>query len=60
MNMKEIRERAKQLGVKPGKMAKADLVRSIQSTEGNSACFKTGKESCDQSDCCWREDCLAC
>jgi len=59
MNMQGVKARAKMLGVKSGKMRKADLIRTIQTTEGNLACFQTGREICDQSDCCWREDCLA-
>ena len=59
MRMQEIRERAKMLGLKSGKMRKADLIRTIQAAEGNFACFQTGSEACDQSVCCWRKDCLA-
>lgn len=58
MKMQEIRERAKTLGLKSGKMRKLDLVRSIQTEEGNSPCFQEGRKICDQHDCCWREDCL--
>jgi hypothetical protein len=34
------------------------LVRSIQKTENNPQCFRTGKSNCEQRVCCWREFCL--
>lgn len=59
MKLDDIREIAKQHGIKPGKMKKADLVRAIQQAEGNEACFDTGmSERCGQEQCLWREDCL--
>jgi hypothetical protein len=58
MKMQEVREKAKKLGLKTGGMKKVDLIRAIQEEEGNTPCFKTGIESCDQTDCCWRSDCL--
>ena len=58
MNIKEVKERAKLLGLRPGKMRKTDLIRTIQTTEGNYACFSTGKNNCGQTECCWREDCI--
>lgn len=58
MTMKQIREIAKEMGVKAGNMNKADLLRAIQRTEGNVDCFSTGRETCDQFNCLWRADCL--
>jgi hypothetical protein len=58
MNMQEVREKAKLLDLKSGKMKKADLIHAIQLKEGNTPCFQTGVESCDQAACCWRTDCL--
>ena len=60
MNLTKIRSLAKKAGVKPGKMRKADLIRSIQRSEGHFDCFASavGGE-CDQRDCLWREDCFA-
>jgi hypothetical protein len=58
MLMSEVRKRAEDLGCKPGRMAKVDLIRTIQSEEGNSPCFQTGINACDQFNCCWRSDCL--
>ena len=59
MKMQEIKKRAKLLGLKSGKKRKADLIRIIQTAEGNFSCFQTASEACDQSECCWRDDCLA-
>ena len=58
MKMMEVKEKAKRLGLKPGKMKKVDLIHAIQSKEGNFPCFLTGLDSCNQFDCCWRSDCL--
>ena len=59
MALKELKEKAKNLGIKPKiGMKKVDLIRSIQITEGNFSCFGTAKYFCNQMSCCWREDCL--
>ncbi len=58
MKLAEIQNKAKSLGIKPSKMKKVDLIRTIQSQEGNSSCFQTQNDSCPQGKCCWREDCL--
>lgn len=58
MNVQEVREIAKGMGVSPGKMKKMELIRSIQVKEGNSPCFQTDAHNCDQADCRWRNDCL--
>lgn len=58
MNMQEVKEIARQRGVKAGTMKKAELVRAIQSDEGNEACYGTGRAaSCGQERCLWRDDC---
>lgn len=59
MNLKDIKEIAKQRGVKAGKMKKEELIRSIQLAEGNFDCFGTALSGdCSQNDCIWRGDCL--
>ena len=59
MALKELKEKAKNLGIKPKiGMKKTDLIRSIQTAEGNFPCFGTAKDYCDQTSCCWRENCL--
>ena len=58
MVVKEIKAIAKKMGISVGKMKKADLIRTIQETEGNTPCFQTGNmETCGQENCCWRSDC---
>ena len=59
MNMNEIKEIASLRGVNPGRLKKADLVRTLQREEGNESCFQTNQaDGCDQGQCLWREDCL--
>ena len=59
MNMKEVKAIAKDRGVKPGKMRKEVLIRSIQEVEGNPQCFNTNfSKQCGQDECSWRGDCL--
>ena len=58
MKMIDIKAKAKDLGIKPGKMRKEDLIRAIQEKEGNFPCFGSATEHCSQEDCSWREDCL--
>jgi len=59
MNLQEIRKIAKKQGIKPGKLTKLKLIRSIQNREGNFECFATALDGiCDQFGCCWREDCF--
>jgi len=59
MKMPEIRDKAQQLGIKPGKKNKSELIRAIQQQEGNSPCYGTAMDQCGQSACCWRRDCLS-
>lgn len=58
MKLDEIKEIAQQHGIRTAKMKKAELIRTIQSTEQNEVCFEAGKaNSCGQDDCLWRNDC---
>jgi len=58
MKLEEIREIARQHGIKTGKMKKADIIRSIQEAEGNDQCFDSGKAAvCGQDACLWRQEC---
>jgi hypothetical protein len=60
MQMKKIKEIAKNKGVAPGKMGRIDLIRAIQRAEGNSDCFATMHvNDCNQMNCLWRVDCKA-
>ena len=59
MQMTEIKTIAKQYGVKPSKLKKAELIKLIQLTEGNLDCFATPAVGyCNQEKCLWRSDCL--
>ena len=58
MTVKEIQGIAQKMGLKTGKMKKADLVRMIQTAEGNNTCFQTdAASSCGQENCLWLSDC---
>ena len=59
MHIQEIREIARNYGLKTGKVTKLDLIREIQRSEGNFDCFATAaNQYCDQQDCLWRADCF--
>lgn len=60
MKMEEIRSIAKSHHIKPAHLSKTELIKSIQSEEGNFDCFASASSGeCDQYDCIWREDCFA-
>ena len=50
MTMGEIKDKAKNLGITPGFMKKTELIRSIQSAEGNTACYGTTNGTCQWTD----------
>jgi len=57
--MKEIRDIARQLGIRSTRMEKVKLIRAIQRAEGNFDCFGTAAgEECSQEECLWREECF--
>ncbi len=59
MTLKEIKDMAKEKGVKVGKMKKDEIIRSIQKAEGNFDCFGSAASGeCTQEACLWRPDCL--
>jgi hypothetical protein len=58
MTVKQIRMIAKNMNINPGKMKKAELIKTIQIQEHNTPCFQTAAGLCDQTRCCWRSDCL--
>ena len=60
MKLEEIRSIAKSHSINAGKLSKAELIKSIQSGEGNFDCFATAYDGvCDQLNCLWRKDCFA-
>lgn len=59
MLMQEIRDRAKDFGIKTGRKSKVDIIRTIQLSEGNFSCFASAIDGdCDQLNCVWRKDCF--
>lgn len=58
MKMPEIKIKAKALGITPGKMKKIELIRAIQTTEGNTPCYGWSNGHCPNTDCCFMKDCL--
>ena len=59
MKLQEIRQIAREQGIKPGNLSKLNLIRTIQKREGNFECFATAIDGiCDQFSCCWRKDCF--
>ena len=58
MKMPEIREKAKALGITPGKMKKAELIHAIQQAENCTPCFGHSGGQCQYLDCCFFADCL--
>lgn len=58
MKMQEVKEIAKNRGVKAGTMKKAELIKNMQRAEGNADCYDTGNAAeCGQDECLWRDDC---
>jgi hypothetical protein len=60
VNVTEIRERGRKLGISGmSKLRKGNMIRAIQTAEGNHDCFGADwRFDCRQFDCCWRQDCL--
>lgn len=57
--MQEIRLIAKNHGIKTSRITKQNLIKEIQTSEGNFDCFATPLlGECDQTECIWRDDCL--
>ena len=59
MKLGEVRSIAKSQNVKVGHLSKTELIKAIQTKEGNFACFASAfSGECDRADCLWREDCF--
>ncbi len=58
IKMPEVRKKAKDLGVTPGKMKKTELIHAIQIAEGCTPCFGKSNGQCERADCCFMQDCL--
>ena len=59
MKMMEVKERARCLGIKAGKMKKHELIHAIQESEGNQPCFGKSNGQCSYKNCCFIDDCLS-
>ena len=57
MKLNEIKDKARCLGIKPGKLTKVDLIHSIQHAENNQACYGQSDGNCIFTDCCFIDDC---
>jgi hypothetical protein len=58
MQIGDIKEKARLLGIVPGKMKKGELIHAIQSAEGCTQCFGRSNGECTYTDCCFMQDCL--
>jgi hypothetical protein len=59
MTIAEIRGIAQSHGIKADNLFKTELIRNIQIKERNFDCYARSYDGvCDQSGCCWREDCF--
>jgi hypothetical protein len=59
MNLAAVSAIAKSRQISPGKLSKTELIRMIQSKEGNFDCFATASAGeCNQVGCSWRDDCF--
>ena len=58
MTVKQLRDLAKELGIKTSNLRKSELIKSIQRAEGYFDCFGTAEDYCDQTNCLFRQDCL--
>jgi len=58
MKMKDVQKKAKEMGIKPAKMRKTELIHTIQAQEGNTQCYQSDVYECAQMECCWRQDCM--
>lgn len=59
MNIADIKKIAKKVGIEPAKLKKGELIKAIQTAEGNTPCFGSGVVDCPYPACCWRKDCIA-
>lgn len=56
MKLGDVRSVAKSRSIKPNHLSKTELIKAIQTVEGNFASAYSGE--CDEADCLWCEDCF--
>jgi hypothetical protein len=60
MKLEDVRAIARSHSIKPDHLSKTELIKTIQTEEGNFDCFGSAYNGeCDQENCLWRKDCLA-
>jgi hypothetical protein len=59
MHTPELATLAKRYLLSADCLSMPQLVRKIQLAQGNQDCFATGKRSCEQNQCPWRDGCFA-
>ena len=58
MTFVEIKDIARERGIRISGVKKAEIVRAIQAQEGNEPCFATGRAAdCGQQRCLWIKAC---
>ena len=58
MTYEQIKEIARERGIRIARVKKAEVVRAIQAQEGNEPCFATGRSAeCSQIHCLWLKAC---
>jgi len=58
MNIEQIRQKAKEMGINSEGVDKITLIRSIQDAEGFQRCYGRGMFVCENLNCLWRDLCL--
>jgi len=58
LSMKQIKAMAKKFRINPVGFSRTELVRRIQTAEGNFPCYRTAEKTCDRTDCLWLDDCV--
>jgi hypothetical protein len=59
VKLEQVRSIAKSHSIKPSHLSKTELIKAIQTDEGNFASFATAFDrECDQENCLWCEDCF--
>ena len=59
MKVEDIKAKAKEMGIHPGKFKKEELIRAIQQAENNIVCYATERVAhCEESGCLWLRDCM--
>lgn len=59
MKLEDVRAIARSHSIKPNHLSKTELIKAIQTEEGNFDCFTSAYSGeCGQKDCLWRGDCF--